>query len=475
MKKNTYDIIIIGAGSGGLNVASFFSRIELKVLLIDKKDENIGGDCLNTGCVPSKAFIHVANQVYEGKVSGRFFTQQISPEIDITKVTEYIFSKQEIIRQHENPLYLKNKGIDYISGEAKFVDDNTVSLNGQLYTASTFVLATGSRPRKLSIENDASIQEYNNETIFSIDFLPKHFVFIGGGPINCELGQAFSRLGSKVTILHSGTRILEKEITEVSSVMEETFSKEGITVITGTSIQKIEGGKVLYKVENTPEVHSLQADAIFVGIGRELNIENLGLDVARIKQNENKTKLVVDDYLRTTNPRIYVVGDVAGNYQFTHAAEMHAKVVISNILSPFKKKFDDSNISWVTYTSPEVATFGVSYEKAVAEKFEVITKEFTHEDRAIVDETENGKVFLYVDKKGIIKGGTMIAHNAGELSQELVLLMSEELPLETLFNKVYPYPTASRINKQIASDWVSRKLTSSNKKILKLLFKVFSS
>jgi pyruvate/2-oxoglutarate dehydrogenase complex dihydrolipoamide dehydrogenase (E3) component len=389
-------------------------------------------------------------------------------------VTAYVLSKQDTIRKSENPEYLRNKGIDYIGGEVKFSDTKTVSLNGILYTANTFVLATGSRARKLVVENDKSVPEYTNETIFTIDFLPRQFVFIGGGPINCELGQAFSRLGSKVTILNSGKRILEKETEEISSHMEESFTKEGISIINDTSIKKLFDRKVSYTKQGSDEIYSIEADAVFVGIGRELNIDNLDVEVAGIRLNESKTKLIIDDYLRTTNPHVYAVGDIAGNYQFTHAAEMHAKIVINNVLSPFKKKFEAANIAWVTYTSPEVATFGISFEKATEEKCIIIAKDFVHEDRAIVDENEKGKLSLYIDSKGIIKGGTMVARNAGELSQELTLLMSAKLPLDVLFNKVYPYPTAGRINRQIASDWVSRKLTSGNKRLLKVLFRFFS-
>lgn len=224
MQIQKYDIIIIGAGSGGLNVAGFFSRLKLKILLIDKSNKHIGGDCLNTGCVPSKALIHVANQIYEGKLADRFYTTNnvnenksevdsaVKSFVDISKIVSYIKSKQDFIRESENPDYLKNKGIDYISGSTKFLNENTVTVLSNdgintKYQAKNIILATGSRPRKLSIQNDKSVKEYNNENIFEIKNLPKDFVFIGGGPINCELGQAFSRLGSKVTILNTSTRI----------------------------------------------------------------------------------------------------------------------------------------------------------------------------------------------------------------------------------------------------------------------------
>lgn len=472
MQKKYYDIIIIGAGSGGLNVASFFSRINLRVLLIDKKDEAIGGDCLHTGCIPSKALIHVANQIYEGKLSNRFMKDSTTSHVDIKKVTEYIVSKQESIRAHENKEYLQHKGIEYLSGVVKFIDTRTVNVDGTFFVAKNFVIATGSRARKLSIQNDGSLPVYTNETIFTIDILPKHFIFIGGGPINCELGQAFSRLGSKVTILHSGERILEKEIPSVSSLLLDSFTEEGITVVTNVHLQKISDKKVFYTIEGDAMTKELSGDAIFVGIGRELNIEGLDLEKAKVFRDDSKTKLIVDEYLRTSNHNIYVVGDVAGNYQFTHAAEMHAKVVINNMLSFYKKKFNAAHIAWVTYTTPEIATFGIPQEKAISSGCEVVAQDFIHEDRAIVDENQQGRLVLYVTKKGLIKGGTMIAKNAGETSQEIILAMSTKIPLSKLFAKVYPYPTASRINKTIAGVWESRKLTNFTRKVLQILYKI---
>lgn len=487
MQIQKYDIIIIGAGSRGLNIAGFFSRIKLKVLLIDKTDINIGGDCLNTGCVPSKALIHIANQVHDCREAKRFYLNkpknikenrviEIEEEkdlIDMGKITSYIKSKQDFIRVSENPEYFKNKGIDYISGTAKFLNKNSVKVIDSLgnikeITAKNIIIATGSSPRKLNILNDDSVSEYNNENIFKIKYLPKRFVFIGGGPINCELGQAFSRLGSSVTILNTGGRILEKESIEASSILEKQFISEGIEIINNIKIEKIENGKVFYS-----NGKSIECDSIFVGIGRELNIHNLDLEKAHIKINENKSKLIIDEYLRTTNKNIYVVGDVAGNYQFTHAAEMHAKVVIKNLLSPLKTKFDSSNIAWVTYTTPEIATFGIDEKLALENNLEVLEKTFTHEDRAIVDENQNGLIKLFIDKSGNIKGGNVISKNAGEISQELILAMSNNINLEKIFNKVYPYPTAGRINKQLSGEWVSRKLSNLNIKLLRFLYNIF--
>ncbi len=484
-----YDIIIIGAGSGGLNVASFMGRLGMRVLIIDKTDNKIGGDCLNTGCVPSKALIHIANQVYSGRQSERFmYSQQIdtntsnlsiNSKVDMKKVKEYIRSKQDDIRKRENSVYLKARGIDFIAGEARFTNNDTVSVkesngNTSLYTAKNIILATGSRARKLSVSDDESVPLYNNENIFEINTIPDSFVFIGGGPINCELGQAFSRLGSKVTILNSAPRLLEKETENASMILEAQFISEGINVINDVVIISIKGGCVYYKIKSSTNNKEceLKCDGVFVGIGRELNLENLDLEKGGVKVTEKLTSLIIDKYLRTTNKRVYVVGDVAGNYQFTHAAEMHAKVVIKNMFSPFKSSFDDTYIAWTTYTSPEISTFGLSEKRSKEMSLEVIEKSFEHDDRAIVDECQNGLIRLYIDRKARIHGGTVIGSNAGAISSELVLAMTSKIGLDQMFKKVTPYPSVTRIIKSIIDTYTSRKLTLANSRALRLLYKI---
>ena len=219
------------------------------------------------------------------------------------------------------------------------------------------------------------------------------------------------------------------------------------------------------------EVKSVDADAVFVGVGRELNIDNLDLEKAGIEFTQDKSKLIVNEYLQTTNKSIYAVGDAAGNYMFTHAAEMHAKIVLNNLFSPIAKKFDDKYISWVTFTTPEVATFGISEAKAKEKGLETLHKTLEHDDRAITDE-DNGFVRLYIDKAGLIHGGTIVSNVAGEISQEVVLAMTNKISLTQIFNKVYAYPTAGRVIRSIAQDFASRKVTGLNIGVLKLLYKI---
>ncbi|QQG46322.1 MAG: FAD-dependent oxidoreductase [Candidatus Niyogibacteria bacterium] len=468
--NKTFDIIVIGAGSGGLNVASFMNKAGFKTLLIDKSDRNIGGDCLNFGCVPSKALIHVARIIKNGKGVERFGLKT-NGAVDIGKVTAYIKEKQGIIREDENFRALSKKGITVKLGLAKFISSNAVVLGGEEYEARKIIIATGSRPKQLDIPGvkDAS-NIFTNETIFDINFFPKKMVVIGSGPIGMELGQAFKYLGSDVSVVVRGDSILNKEDPEVSDFIFKQLSEDGMRFYMNSRPEKIvDRNKIVIK-DGTGKEISLEFDALLVAMGRSLNTEGLNLEKAGVEMDNGKIK--VDSYLKTTNKNIYLVGDVAGQHQFTHAAELHAKLVLKNFFSPFKKRLETDKMSWVTYTDPEIATFGLS-EKDLDKKrikYSTIRKSFKNDDRAIVDESTDGmlKLFLSSDKK--ILGGTMAAKNAGEMVQELILANSAGLKINALFDKIYPYPVASRINRKAASEHMAGRLTPFVKKLLKILY-----
>jgi len=473
MENKTFDIIVIGAGSGGLNIAVFANRIGLSTLLIDKTDKNIGGDCLNFGCVPSKALIHVARAVHTGRNLEKFGLK-ITGMMDIHAVMAYVKSKQDIIREHENADWFRKSGMSVALGEAKFTGSNKVAVGDTEYESKRIVLATGSRPRSLSLSGIEHTQIFNNENIFDIDFLPKNLVIIGGGPIGIEIGQAFQRLGSQVSILERGEKFLPKEDKDITDILYKRLVGEGMNVLFHAQAKNMrDSGELVVEVDGHEQL--LPADALFVGIGRQLNIEGLDLDKANIELEENGQKLKVDQYLRTTNKNIVVCGDVAGQYQFTHAAELHAGVIIRNWFSPFKKKLINDNLSWVTYTDPEIATFGISVEelKKRGVSYETIAESFSHDDRAITDDYRDGLLKIHISKKGKIFGGTMIAPHAGELTQELIFAQTHRMSLADIFAKIYPYPTAARINKRAAQNYQGRKLNPRSKKLLRMLFRLF--
>jgi len=471
-EDNEYDVIIIGAGAGGLNVAGFMNKAGFKVLLIDKDEESIGGDCLNYGCVPSKALIHTARSVASARDAERYGLT-VRGEVDVDVIISYIKEKQNIIREHENADYFRSQGMDVELGEAHFTAPDRVAVNDIEYSAQKIVLATGSRPRELAIPGIENAEVHTNETIFDIGSIPKRFVFIGGGPIGMELAQAFQRLGSQVTVVERSEEVLGKEDPEIAHVVRNRLEEEGVQFLFGLDAQEIIGRSVLVAESPDGERQEIQFDALFVGIGRIVNTEGLGLDNAGIQQDA-RGRLVVDSYLRTTNKRVYAVGDVAGNFMFTHAAELHASTVISNFFRPwlFRKKLNTDTMSWVTYTSPQVATFGLTPAQLNKRglTYRVLENTFKDDDRAIVDEYRFGKLKLYIDKRERIRGGSMVAYNAGELTQELMLAMKEGIRISKVFSKVYPYPTATRINRSTIASYMSSKLTPFIKKVLRALY-----
>lgn len=468
MSDTTFDIIVIGAGSGGLNIAGFMNKAGFSVLLIDKSDKNIGGDCLNFGCVPSKALIHVAREINAGR-NARKFGLSVSGEADMRRVKKYIKERQNIIREHENADHFRAQGMTVVLGDASFISKNEVHVNGQNYKGKKIVIATGSRPRTIEIPGIEKTPVYTNETIFDLERLPRSLLIIGAGPIGLELGQAFNYLGSKVTILQRGSGILPKEDPEIAKILLERLKGEGIEFYFKCKEKNfIAGDKII--VESNGKQEQISFDAVLVAVGRELNIEGLDLEKAEIEMDGRKIK--VNEYLQTTNNRVYLCGDVAGNFQFTHAAEVHAGVILQNFFSPFKKKLNMDSFAWVTYTNPEIATFGLNEEglRKRGDKYRVLETDFKDDDRAIVDDYIYGKLKIFISGRGAVLGGTMIAPNAGELFQEFVLLHSSGLSISALSKKVYPYPTAARINKRIAMNYMAEKMTKNGKRILKFLY-----
>ncbi len=477
-----YDVIIIGAGSGGLNVAGFMNRVGLKVLLIDKRSKNIGGDCLNFGCIPSKALVHVSRKVHAAREAGEFGFR-MSGEVDMKKVVRYIGDKKRVIRAHENADYFKRLGMSVILGEAKFSSRNSVVVKGKEYFGKRIVIATGSRPRMLDIKGMDNLRYgenyFNNENIFDLKSLPKRLVVVGGGPIGIEIGQALSRLGSRVTILVREDRFLPKEDAEISQVLLEQLKKEGVDFKFNTSpLEILKGNRLLVKEGGVKK--KISYDGVFVAIGRKLNLD-LDLDEAGIelekddepthRHDSGESRVRVDKYLRTTNKKIYVCGDVSGGYQFTHMAELHASIILNNFFSPLKKSVNYDDFSWVTFSDPEIATFGLNGDelRKRGTRYERLSLDFEDDDRAIVNSYTEGKMILNV-ADGKLLGGSVVAPNAGEMFQELVLLKSSGLDVKDIFNKIYAYPTASRVNKAIVTKLFSRKLTGFNGKILRFFY-----
>jgi len=456
MEKKHFDIVIIGGGSAGLGALGMSEKLGWKPLLVDKEEANIGGDCLNFGCVPSKALIHLGKLFYGAKRSTEFGLQ-MEGKANMEKILAFVHGKQEVIRAHESADYFRSKGIDLKIGTASFVDRDTMKIGDEYFTADRFLIATGSRPRWIPFKGIEQVKNiFTNENLFyEMKKLPDRLLIVGGGAIGCEMAQVFQRFGSQVTIVNRGARILGKEREEMSQILTTQFQKEGIEIIGNASLKEFSDSNTALVEVKEKGMLSIEFDAVLMAIGRQLNLEDLDLEKGGVETDE-RGRMKLDDYLQTTNPKVFAAGDCAGMYQFSHGAEKHIRLLQHNFDSNFRIKHDIKDLSWVTFTDPEVATFG--YTEEYLQKNNISywrqDQDFKKDDRAIVGEYTYGKIALFLTNKSFLKkgrrilGGSIIAPNAGEIIQELQLAANNDIPIDQILDKLYAYPTASRINQQ---------------------------
>jgi len=470
-----YDLIVIGAGSAGLYVSIGMNLLGLKVLLIDQQEINFGGDCLNYGCVPSKSLIRVSRLVNAAQQAQQF-GYQADGQADLKKVMDYVHQRQEIIRQHENPHYLQREGIDTLVGEASFHSQDQIRVNEQIYQAKKIVIATGSNPKVPEVPGLDQVKWYTNQTIFNLQDLPQRLLVVGSGPIGCELGQAFQRLGSQVTIVSSGNRVLEKEHPQISALLLERLKQEGIQFYFNAHCSGFSSATQAIIEPREGEAFTHDFDAVLWAVGRQLDFHSLRLERAGIAVHQGKIEL--NDYLQTSNRKVYVSGDAAGQLKFSHAAELHGKLLLNNFFSPLKKKINYRHFSWVTFTDPEVATFGLNEQQLEQQKksYEKLTYDFADDDRAVIEDYRYGKLLLYTQRarhplaNTKIYGGSMIAPHAGELAQELILANTAGIGTGKINDKIYPYPVASRVNQGILLDRMLSKITPRIQQLLRWLY-----
>ncbi|MFD2570613.1 dihydrolipoyl dehydrogenase family protein [Spirosoma soli] len=483
--KSHYDLIAIGAGSAGLGVAIAMKRLGFDVLLIDRKDQRIGGDCLNDGCVPSKALIHVSRMIHNARRS-QPFGWKMEGATDLAAVMQYVHERIEIIRAHENATYLRDsEKLDVELGTARFVGKQQIEIGGRVTSAKNIVLCTGSKPQQLNVAGIDQVKVYTNENIFTLDELPERLLIIGAGPIGMEMGQAFQRMGSQVTVVGAEDRILSKELPEVSTLLQKRLAEEGIDFRLNRKVKAFRDANTAEVAPENGETEQIPFDVLLVAIGRTFNFDDLNLTAAGIELDD-KGRIKLNDYLQTTNEHVFAAGDAAagapaGQRYFSHAAELHVSTLVSNLITPSRvldKKLTYDNFSWVTFTDPEVATFGLLEEDLRKRniRYERVDYDFAHDDRAVIEDYEYAKMILFTEPTGLnpfstkILGGTIIAPNAGELAQELILAIQQKLTAGDFFNKIYPYPTASRVNKSVWIDHISDNLPGVVRKAVKWLY-----
>ncbi len=441
-----YDLVVIGGGSGGLVAAGVAAALKAKVALVER--DRLGGDCLWYGCVPSKSLIHASRIAYDVKHAGRFGVYCKDPEIDFAKAIGHVQGVISTIQPHDSPERFEGLGVEVIFGSGKFIDQKTFEVNNRRLKARAFVIATGSRPAKLSIPGLEEAGYITNEEVFSITERPDSLVVIGGGPIGCELGQAFSRLGSQVTIIASRDRLLPKEDPEAVEVIHKQFESEGIRSLLNTKAEKVEvadGKKYVWAGGK-----KIATDQILVAAGRQPNVESLNLDAAGVKMGSGGIK--VNSKLQTTNSRIYACGDVLGGYQFTHVASYQANIVLRNALFLPVFKVDNRVIPWATFTDPELARVGLTEQEAREKHgndIHVVKQEFAEVDRAQAEAATEGFAKIIAKRNGEILGAHLVGPAAGELIHEIVLAMSHNLKISAL-GGIHIYPTLAEVNSKAA-------------------------
>jgi pyruvate/2-oxoglutarate dehydrogenase complex dihydrolipoamide dehydrogenase (E3) component len=464
-----YNLVVIGAGTAGLVTAAGAAGLGARVALVER--HLMGGDCLNVGCVPSKTLLRSARAAADARDAGRFGVRVAPPEVDFPAVMERVRALRSVISKHDSAKRFRDLGVDVFLGQAKFLDGETIEVSGKKLRFNRAVIATGGRATHPDVEGLPETGFLTNETVFSLTAQPARLAVIGGGPVGCELAQGFARLGSRVTLLHKNEHLLDREDPDAAELIEKQLRREQIEVMTGAHIvraSKSDGGKTLY-LRSSSGSAEVTVDEILVAAGRTPNIEGLNLQAARVACDPRRG-IIVNDYLQTSNRRIYAAGDVCMKWKFTHAADAAARMVIQNALFVKTRKTSTLTMPWCTYTDPEVAHVGLYEHEAVKQGFRVATYRQAMDgvDRAITDGEENGFVKIHVRQDtNHILGATIVARHAGEMISEISVAMAGRLRLTDLGNVIHPYPTQAEAIRKCADACNRARLTPGLKGILR--------
>ena len=467
-----YNLVVIGAGTAGLITSAIAAGLGAKVALVER--HHLGGDCLNVGCVPSKGVIRASRMVAEARRAQKEIGLALADgaEPDFGAAMERMRRiRAQISHEDAAARYRDELGVDVYLGDARFSGKDSVDVAGATLRFAKAVIATGARAIALPIEGLESAGYRTNETIFNLTERPRRLGVIGAGPIGCEMAQAFRRLGSEVTLLHADAHVLPREDEDAARIVEQRFAAEGIRLVNGCKIERVEkhgDGRIIHFVHPGGRADRVAVDEILLGVGRAPNVEGLGLEVVGVRYDARRG-VHVNDYLQTTNPRIYAAGDICMKWKFTHAADAAAKIVVQNALFLRTKKASSLVMPWCTYTDPEVAQVGLYEHEARADGVELdtFTVPLTQVNRAVTDGEDEGFVKVHTRKgTGEILGATIVAAHAGEMISEITLAIVGKLGLGRILEVIHPYPTQAEGIKRAAGLYTRQRATPTVRKWL---------
>ncbi|WP_018231211.1 dihydrolipoyl dehydrogenase family protein [Thioalkalivibrio thiocyanodenitrificans] len=442
------ELVIIGGGPAGLVVASVAGQLGVRTTLIERGPA-LGGDCLHTGCVPSKTLIHTARVAALMRRGAEFGLPAADPRVDLGAVMDRVRSVVDSIQAHDDPERFRGYGVDVVFGEARFAGPREVRAGDRRISGRRFVIATGSRPAVPPIPGLAEAGYLTSDTVWSLRELPRRLAVLGAGPIGLELAQAFARLGSRVTLLDMAPRLLPGEDPETGEALRSILEGEGIRVLTGVGVERVEKNGVVTTLRGreSETVFAVEVDELLVAAGRQPDIEALGLDAAGVAHT--RTGITVDARLRTSVKHIFACGDCCGPHPFTHMAEYQAGVVIGNAVFRLPRRVDYRVVPRVIYCDPELARIGLNETEARRQGLdvEILRFPFGQVDRAIAENETAGEARLVV-RKGRLLGATLLGPHAGELIHELALAMQAKIPVSRISATIHAYPTLAQIHRR---------------------------
>jgi pyruvate/2-oxoglutarate dehydrogenase complex dihydrolipoamide dehydrogenase (E3) component len=471
--KRRYNLAVVGGGTAGLVTAAGAAGLGASVALLEKN--LMGGDCLNFGCVPSKALIRAARAAAEMRDAPVYGIKPADVQVDFGRVMERMRRlRAELSAKDSARRFRDELGVDVFIGEARFTDVDTVEIDGQPLRFRKACIATGARAAAPPIPGLAGAGYLTNETVFSLTELPRRVAVIGAGPIGCELSQTLQRLGAEVTLLERGPHILPREDEEAARLVEQAILRDGARLLTEVTLKRVErhGSEKILTLDQSGEPAELVVDEILVGTGRVPNVTGFGLEAAGVEYDEAHG-IKVDDRMRTTNRRIFAAGDVASRFKFTHISDATARIVIRNALFFRRDRMSALTVPWCTYTDPEVGHVGL-YEREARERGIALTtfvQELRDVDRAVVDGEVSGFVKVHVRQGGDqIVGATIVARHAGEMLSELTLAIARGVGLGAIATVIHPYPTQAEAIKKVADAFNRTRLTPRVKRLFSTWF-----